>query len=77
MSLNAGVDRCAECGAELTSGVCGTCRPTGRPPDKGLRRLEAGAAEHEKEQWDRHLVDRKSHPRPHAASSTEEKKRRR
>jgi hypothetical protein len=72
--MDTGIDRCAECGAELTGGVCGTCRPTGRPADKGLRRIEAGAAEHEKEQWDRHLVDRKSHPRPHVASSATKKK---
>lgn len=61
---NEKAERCTECGAQLTSGTCGTCRPTGRPTDKGLRRLEADAAEHEKEQWDRHLVDRKTHPRP-------------
>jgi hypothetical protein len=57
------VDRCIECAAPLTEGICGNCSPTGRPLDKGERRRRAAAAEHEKEQWDRHLVARKSHAR--------------
>lgn len=61
--MNAPIERCTECGAPLTAGVCGNCAPTGRPVDKGARRLEAGAAEHEKEQWDLRRVDRKVHPR--------------
>jgi hypothetical protein len=45
-------ERCTECGAVLTDGVCGSCAPTGRPVDKGERRLIAGAADHEEELWD-------------------------
>jgi len=63
------VERCTECGAPLTDGSCGNCAPTGRPEDKGERRLVADAAEHEKEQWDRHLVKRKTHPSPTSACS--------
>lgn len=48
-----------ECGAVLTEGVCGNCAPTGRPVDKGERRLIADAADHEKELWDLGLVNRK------------------
>jgi hypothetical protein len=52
-------ERCTECGAVLTDGVCGNCAPTGRPVDKGERRLIAGAADHEKELWDLGRVKRK------------------
>ena len=52
-------ERCMECGAVLADGVCGTCAPTGRPVDKGERRLGADAAAHEKELWDLGRVNRK------------------
>jgi hypothetical protein len=52
-------ERCMECGAVLTDGVCGACAPTGRPVDKGERRLIADAAAHEKELWDLGRVNRK------------------
>jgi hypothetical protein len=58
------LERCTECGAPLFGGACGTCAPTGRPVDKGERRLDASAAEHEKKLWDQRLVNRKVHPRP-------------
>ncbi|HEU5287356.1 MAG TPA: hypothetical protein VFV20_03055 [Candidatus Limnocylindria bacterium] len=66
MSLR--MERCTECGAPLTAGVCGNCAPTGRPVDKGERRLEAGAAAHEKEQWDLQRVNRKVHQRARRAT---------
>lgn len=68
--MKANIERCTECGAPLTEGVCGSCAPTGQPVDKGERRLEAGAAEHEKEQWDLGVVNRKVHPRKKPTSTT-------
>ena len=67
--MSAPIERCTECGAPLTDGVCGNCAPTGRPVDKGERRLAADAATHEKEQWDLRAVNRKVHPRPHGRSA--------
>lgn len=58
------VDRCTECGNALTGGVCGTCRPTGRPADKGERRIESHEAELEKARWHRGAVARKVRARP-------------
>jgi len=52
-------ERCTECGATLSEGVCGCCAPNGRPVDKGERRFLADAAAHEKELWDLHQVNRK------------------
>jgi hypothetical protein len=52
-------ERCTECGAVLADGVCGSCAPTGRPVDKGERRLLADAAAHEKQLWDLGRVNRK------------------
>lgn len=66
--MRAPTERCTECGAPLTDGVCGNCAPTGMPIDKGERRIEAGDALHEKELWDQGLVDRKVHPRKRTAS---------
>lgn len=60
-------ERCTECGAPLSESVCGNCAPTGRPVDKGERRLLADAAAHEKELWDLHQVDRKVRVRPSRA----------
>lgn len=57
------MERCTECGAVLTDGVCGNCSPTGRPVDKGERRLLADAADHEKELWDLGKVNRKTRVR--------------
>lgn len=62
------VERCTECGAPLSGGVCGGCAPTGRPVDHGARRIEADAAQHEKGQWDLGRVDRKVHPRKRSAT---------
>ncbi|HAF08983.1 MAG TPA: hypothetical protein DCK98_02735 [Chloroflexi bacterium] len=59
-------ERCTECGAPLTDGVCGSCAPSGRPLDKGARRRVAAAAAHEKELWDEHAVTRKLHARADA-----------
>ncbi len=67
--MSAPIERCTECGSPLTEGVCGNCAPTGRPTDKGERRLEADAATHEKEQWDLRLVNRKIHQRPRRGPS--------
>lgn len=64
------VERCTECGAPLTEGVCGSCAPTGAPIDKGERRVEAGAAEHEKEQWALGVVNRKVRSRKKWARPT-------
>jgi hypothetical protein len=56
-------DRCTECGAVLTDGVCGSCTPTGIPPDKGERRHREANAAHEKELWDQHALVRKHRDR--------------
>jgi hypothetical protein len=61
-------ERCTECGATLSEGTCGTCAPTGRPVDKGERRLLADAAAHEKELWDLHQVNRKVRVKPSRAA---------
>lgn len=63
------IERCTECGAPLSDGVCGNCAPTGAPVDKGERRIEADAAEHEKEQWALGVVKRKVHPRKKTTSA--------
>jgi hypothetical protein len=61
-------ERCTECGATCSEGVCGTCAPTGRPVDKGERRLLADAAAHEKELWDLRRVNRKVRVKPSRAA---------
>lgn len=58
-------ERCTECGAPLTNGVCGNCAPGGRPLDKAARRRLVAAAAHEKDLWDEHALARKLRARPH------------
>ncbi len=58
------IDRCAECGAPLEAGTCGTCAPDGTPLDKGARRERALLSEREKALWDQRLLRRKIHERP-------------
>ena len=61
--MKAQIERCTECGTELTDGMCGSCAPTGRPLDKGERRRAELESAREKSRWDAHLVNRKIHER--------------